>query len=305
MNQINQQLEHWAYLACLMEATAQKPGNVHPQASFPDLTYADFVKSAAVIAPLLACTTPPTVGQTILNCIRATQTVSSSNSNLGIVLLLAPLMAVSDNQTVEDGIEQILDQLTVQDTRDVYAAIRLAHPGGLGTSDTEDVSEEPSGTLRDVMRLAADRDSIASEYATAFQITLKTAVPALQEYWNQSADWEEAMIRLQLRLMSDFPDTLIARKCGSAEASQAASRAQAVLSAEHYTAELKQFDSWLRQNGNQRNPGTTADLIVATLFVALRDGFITPPPIKTIEKHVPPQLKSELKIDRNNESTKL
>ncbi|QDT41193.1 triphosphoribosyl-dephospho-CoA synthase [Gimesia alba] len=295
MSQNNQQLEHWIYLACLMEATAKKPGNVHPEAAFPDLTYSDFLKSAAVIAPILAHATPDTIGPIIKECISETQKVIPSNSNLGMVLLLTPLAAVSQEQTIAAGIDSVLDQLTIQDSREVYEAIRIAKPGGLGKTESEDVATEPTGTLRDVMCLAANRDLVAREFAHAFRITLELAVPALQELWNQGADWGEAVIRLQLRLMSEFPDTLIARKCGLEEAAESAARARTVLEAEDYTASLSQFDAWLRQNGNQRNPGTTADLIVAALFVALRDGFIPTPELDTIVRQIPSKMKPDLK----------
>lgn len=301
MSQNNRQLEHWIYLACLMEATARKPGNVHPEAAFPDLTYTDFLKSAAAIAPILANTNPDQIGAIIKECISETQKVIPSNSNLGMVLLLAPLAAVPREQTISAGIHKVINKLTVQDAREVYAAIRIANPGGLGKTESADVSTEPTGTLRDVMSLAADRDSVASEYANDFGITLKTAVPALQTFWGRCADWEAAIICLQLRLMSDFPDTLIARKCGTDEAEQSAAHAQAVLNAEEFTTSLSQFDAWLRQNGNQRNPGTTADLIVAALFVALRDGFIPTPEIGTIVSQIPPYLKPDLKSIINNE----
>ncbi len=295
MNRNNRQLENWIYLACLMEATARKPGNVHPTASFPDLTYPDFLKSAAVIAPLLAHTDSHNIGSVIRQCISETQKVIPSNSNLGMVLLLAPLAAVPLDKTIEDGIQEILTELTIQDAREVYEAIRIANPGGLGKTESEDVSVEPTGTLREVMTLAADRDSVASEYANAFQITLGTAAPALRELWKQCDDWEDAIIRLQLQLMSDFPDTLIARKRGFAEAEQSAERARTALDAEDFATGLSQFDAWLRQDGNQRNPGTTADLIVACLFVAMRDGFIPTPDLSTIRKQIPRKFEHDLR----------
>ncbi|WP_298860087.1 triphosphoribosyl-dephospho-CoA synthase [uncultured Gimesia sp.] len=290
MSKNNRQLKDFIYRACLMEVTARKPGNVHPEAAFPDLTYADFVKSAAVIAPILAEIEPHKIGYCIKECIRETQQVSSSNSNLGMVLLLAPLTAIPRNKSIAEGIHEVLQQLTIQDAIEVYEAIRMAKPGGLGKTESEDISNEPTSTLREVMCLAADHDSIASEYANNFDITLDSAVPALQTFWSQCADWEEAVIRLQLRLMSDFPDTLIARKCGIEEAQQSAVYAAEVLQAEQFDSSLAPFDSWLRFKGNQRNPGTTADLIVAALFVALRDGFIPMPELTTILKQVPTHL---------------
>jgi len=301
MSQNNQQLENWIYLACLMEATARKPGNVHPEASFHDLTYPDFLKSAKVIAPLLANTYPRTVGSVIRESISETQKVIPSNSNLGMVLLLAPLAAVPFENSIAAGIHSVLQQLTVQDAREVYEAIRIANPGGLGQTESEDVSVEPVGTLREVMCLAADRDSVASEYANNFRIGVGTAAPVLKELWSQSADWEEAVIRLQLRLMSDFPDTLIARKCGFEAAQQSAEHAQAVLKADDFTTGLTNFDAWLRQNGNQRNPGTTADLIVAGLFIAMRDGFIPTPDLSTIRKQIPQKFEHDLRTVPSHE----
>lgn len=301
MSQNNRQLENWIYLACLMEATARKPGNVHPEASFHDLAYPDFLKSANVIAPLLSNTHSRSVGSVILESISETQKVIPSNSNLGMVLLLAPLAAVPLEKTIAAGIHSVLQQLTVHDARNVYEAIRIANPGGLGQTESEDVSVEPTGTLREVMCLAADHDSVASEYANNFRITLGTAAPVLKELWSQSADWEEAVIRLQLRLMSDFPDTLIARKCGVEAAQQSAEHAQAVLKANYFTTGLTEFDAWLRQNGNQRNPGTTADLIVAGLFIAMRDGFIPTPDLSTIRKQIPQKFEHDLRTVPNHE----
>lgn len=289
MSQNNHQLEHWCYLACVMEATARKPGNVHPAVSFPDLSYADFLKSAAVIAPLLTQSIALPTGELVLACISETQKTVPSNSNLGIVLLLAPLTRIPAALKISEGIHRILHALSTEDARAVYEAIRLANPGGMGTTESADISQEPKETLREVMCLAAERDSIAREYATDFQIILNTGVPAITEYWEESDCWEAAIIRLQLRLMSDFPDTLIARKLGRDQAEEASRRARAVLQSAVRTDHLEEFDSWLRAQGNQRNPGTTADLIVATLFVAMRDGFIPAPAPGIIREKIPPQ----------------
>lgn len=297
MSKINRQLENWIYLACVMEATARKPGNVHPQASFHDLCYSDFLKSAQVIAPILANQRTHSTGALIKECIEETQKVTPSNSNLGIVLLLAPLVAVPLEIPISEGIQTILNQSTVQDSEDVYAAIRIANPGGLGKTESEDISTKPTGNLQEVMCLAASRDSIASEYAHNYRITAETAAPILKELWSQCADWEEATIRLQLRLMSEVPDTLIARKCGKEEAVQSSLLAREVLTANRFDKSLASFDSWLRKNGNQRNPGTTADLIVAGLFVAMRDGFIPTTEMSTIMKKIPQKYKHALKLN--------
>lgn len=115
--------------ACVLEASAAKPGNVHPRASFPDLTFEDFVRSAEAASPVLARAAELGVGRAIFQAIEATRAVVSSNTNLGIVLLIAPLSAVPLDQSLRDGIGNVLERLTRDDAVWVYRAIRLAQPG--------------------------------------------------------------------------------------------------------------------------------------------------------------------------------
>lgn len=265
--------------ACVLEATAAKPGNVHPGVSFADLTYADFVRSAEAVAPVLARTAAIGVGRAVFEAIQATRAVIQSNTNLGIVLLLAPLAAVPLDQTLKTGIGDVLNQLTRDDATWVYRAIRLAQPGGLGSAKSEDVSDEPTGTLLEVMKLAADRDGVAAQYANHFAWVLDEGASFLAASPDFAVHPESVVIELQLRLLAAHPDTLIARKCGAVVAKEASQRAQRVLVAGGLQAAagqslLSDFDRWLRDDGNRRNPGTTADLITACLFAALRDGTV-------------------------------
>src|SRR5262249_47524008 len=167
------------------------------------------------------------------------------------------------------------DGLDVEDARLVYQAIRLAAPGGLGEAPEQDVRQEPTRTLRAVMALAADRDLVARQYADGFRAVFEEGVPALQEGLTRTGSLEGAIVFSQLRLLAAYPDSLIARKRGTAEAEESQRRVQQVLaadwphSASGMTA-LQELDAWLRAEGHQRNPGTTADLVAACLFVALR-----------------------------------
>ncbi|MFM9960511.1 MAG: triphosphoribosyl-dephospho-CoA synthase [Planctomycetaceae bacterium] len=297
--------------ACVLEASAAKPGNVHPRAAFPDLTFEDFVRSAEAIAPVLARVKNLGVGRAIYEATAATRAVVTTNTNLGIVLLLAPMAAVpcrkveprplgsalfDDRGPLPDGrgsqsqtltcceeIGDVLSRLTRDDAAWVYRAIRLAQPGGLGKSASEDVADEPTGTLLEVMTLAAERDGIAAQYASGFAWVLKEGVPFLASVGNQFAPhWEAAIIELQLRLLAEHPDTLIARKCGWDVAAEASRRAsiclrelvQLPLESNRRAERLTEFDHWLRADGHRRNPGTTADLVAACLFAALREGLI-------------------------------
>lgn len=272
-------LEHWIRAACVLEATARKPGNVHPGASFSDLTYSDFVKSAEVIAPILAKASQVGVGETIFRAALATRQHVGTNSNLGILLLLTPLAAVPLSATLHEGLPRVLNGLSREDARDVYRAIRLSQPGGLGEVAEGDVSGDPIGTLLEMMRLAAERDRIAAEYASGFSITFNFSMPILAGVQGFESHWESAVIELHLRLMAEYPDTLIARKCGIEAANESARRARKVLNSGSLESpaalrELEELDTWLRKDGHRRNPGTTADLVAAGLFAAFRGGVL-------------------------------
>ncbi len=273
-------------LACLMEATARKPGNVHPAAKFDDLRYEDFVRAAHAIAGPLSAIRGHGVGRAIYNSVQATRETTGTNVNLGIILLFAPLAAVPEADRLEDGLPSVLMRMTVEDAEQVYSAISLAKPGGLGKATSQDISERPTVTLREAMALAADRDRIAEQYVTDFKLVFD-ARRKLCELLKHSIDWESVIIQLHVWIMSRWPDSLIARKCGVDLAEEASSRARILI--DHPGAEarfdpgqLSEFDAWLRADGHRRNPGTTADLIAATLFAALRDGLIKRPTHKAV-----------------------
>jgi triphosphoribosyl-dephospho-CoA synthase len=270
-------------LACIWEATARKPGNVHRFRDFDDLTYLDFLASAAAVAPVLGTARGRRPGSTVLACVRATRQVARTNANLGIILLLAPLASVPDDDEFHTGVGRVLQGLDVEDARLTYEAIRLANPGGLGQAPDQDVAGEPTQSLRDVMLLAADRDLVARQYANGYREVFDDGVAAFRTGIERTACVEGAIIRAHLSLMAQHPDTLIARKRGPAEAREAGERAGRVLQCgwpERETGRLEfaRLDAWLRQDGHSRNPGSTADLITATLFVALREGIIGIPP---------------------------
>ena len=271
-----------AQVACVWEATARKPGNVHRYRDFDDAGYVDFLLSAAALAPVLATACQRPVGATVLEAVRATRRVVRTNTNLGIALLLAPLAAVPAGEDLRAGVERVLAALTVEDARLAYEAIRQAAPGGLGHVTEQDVAAEPTRTLREVMALAAGRDLIARQYASSYTEVFDDGAPAVFAGLGLSGSVEGAVIHAHLTLMARHPDTLIARKRGPAEAAEAAARARMVLEEgwPHRPAgraALAELDDWLRAEGNGRNPGATADLIAACLFVLLREGTIPLP----------------------------
>jgi triphosphoribosyl-dephospho-CoA synthase len=175
----------------------------------------------------------------------------------------------------------ILANLTVADTKHVYQAIRLASAGGLGEAPDQDVRDEPTVTLLEAMKLAADRDMIARQYANGFADVFDFGTPAFLEAFAKFGSVEAAIVDCQLRWLAAFPDSLIARKNGLAVAEDVQKRAISVMelggiATPEGRAAGVALDRHLRSDGNKLNPGTTADLIAACLFVALREGKIAP-----------------------------
>ncbi len=266
-------------LACLLEVSAPKPGNVSPERHFHDTRYEDFLASAVAIGPALAEAGQTGLGPTIRRAVTATRQWTRSNTNLGIVLLLAPLAraALLPGDSLRQRLGHVLGTTTREDAAEVYAAIRDARPGGLGEASYEDVSESPSVTLREAMALAADRDAIAREYITDFALTFDVGVPALRRARQEGLTWTEASVDAFLSLLDATADTHIARKLGPAEAETVSQRAREVLSAGGIrSAEgrraLAQLDAELRDPRNRRNPGATADLTCAAIFVVILEG---------------------------------
>ena len=281
-------------LACVLEASAPKPGNVSPGRPFEDLRYEDFVASALAIGrPFEAAGTRP-LGQTVRLAIEATREWTMSNTNLGIILLLAPLaravgkwgresfydfrkMTPDPITVLQPHVRGVLDETTVDDAREVYEAIRLAKPGGLGRAESQDVADEPTMTLLEVMRLAADRDSIAGEYASGFELTFTTGAPALDRARCERLAWDDAIVETFLTLLAVKPDTHIVRRAGQAAAEEVSQRARGVLgeggvrSAAGRRA-IDDMDRALRDGRHTLNPGTTADLTTAAIFVVLLGG---------------------------------
>ena len=270
-----------ATLACVWEVTAPKPGNVYRGADFEDTSYADFITSAVVVGPILAQTAALGVGPTVLAAVRATQRAVGTNTNLGTLLLLAPLAAVESEQSYRHSLATVLDSLNDEDTSTIYQAIREARAGGLGQVPQADVHrQDTSGfTLREAMRLASSHDQIAAQYTNGFHDVLDSSAPWIFEGIGRGWTLAAAVVHTYLRLLSVHPDSLVARKCGQQVAEEVSLRSREVLALgdpgdPKYEQGLEELDFWLRADGHRRNPGTTADLIAAGLFVLLRQGAV-------------------------------
>jgi triphosphoribosyl-dephospho-CoA synthase len=264
-----------AQLACVLEVSAEKPGNISPSHDFHDTSYEEMLRSAIAAGPELARAGDRSVGETVLAVVEASRRVAPANTNLGIALLLAPLAkAALEAGPLRARLAATLRALDVTDARAAYAAIRLAGAAGLQERVAHDVRSEPAVGLREAMASAAERDSVASEYVTDYALTFDTGVPALAAALRDGLALRDAIVELHLRLLDQVPDTLVARKRGAGTAARVSAGARDVLAAGGVRSAagrraLRSFDASLREQGNALNPGTTADLVTATLFVAL------------------------------------
>jgi triphosphoribosyl-dephospho-CoA synthase len=295
--------------ACRLDVAALKPGNVHVFAAGHRMSVADFTESARVSAPFVA---DPAlmVGERIRRSVEATFEAVGCNTNLGILLLSAPLAmaAALRSETAAAGpprhgkeasapalaktpaqkalaalrasLNSVLDSLTHDDAREVYRAIARASPAGLGDADEADVRHEPPPglTLLDAMRLAADRDLVARQYATGFDLVLDVTGGALLPVLAEGLPADLAVSYIFLQLLAVQPDTHIARKHGPEAAEDVALEATEVLSDLRFCspwdwtrpeveARLLAFDAGLK--ARSLNPGALADVMVAIAFAGL------------------------------------
>jgi triphosphoribosyl-dephospho-CoA synthase len=268
----NQPIAEAFLAACQDEIRAPKPGNVHVYGEGHGMTAEHFLVSAsAATAPL--CKTNARVGDRILAAVEATSTAVGMNTNLGILLLCAPLAAACENASsdLRQSLAAILRELDRADAEKTFNAIARALPGGLGHAERHDVQEPARVGLREAMAEAAGRDRIAYQYVSDFEDIFVTGRRSLCEARARirSAPWQ--VVAVYLTFLATFPDTHILRKYGASTACAVQEEAELIRATfetlsepENYLGEILAFDRKLK--ARKLNPGTSADLTVATLF---------------------------------------
>lgn len=290
--------------SCILEASSEKPGNISPTQSFTDTKFEDFLAGSNALKPAVAAAALAGynvgLGDTPLEKIRLGALIkkavsdvgrshSGGNTHLGVALLFIPIAAGSGLclaekkgfDSLRDCIRRVLSASTVEDALDFYDAVNLANAGGLPESELDVKAEESKTEIRekqltflDIMKLSAEKDTLARELVSGLPAVFDEATPMLSNLTERLGDVSDAVIQTYLVVLSKHSDTLIAKKAGAAEAERVSKWASEVLSAGGVLTEegkeaIRVFDRELRVYGNKLNPGTTADLIAATIFVSM------------------------------------
>ena len=267
--------------ACACDVNAFKPGNVSVYNAGHDMSVDDFILSAEVSATPIS-NPDYTLGEKIFYAVKATKGAVGCNTNLGILLLCAPLIQAVQKkqfgQSLQDALQQVLEQTSVEDAEWVFKAITLAAPGGLGNAGDQDVNESPAVTLTQAMEIAKDKDKIAMQYATNYKDIFNFSILRYNSGLSRFESQEWATVFVFTGLLRKFPDSHIERKYGNKHSEWVLNKIIAVDDAllntqdpEQLLPMLHKVDKAFKDKGI--NPGTTADLTVATVFVVIMEAF--------------------------------
>jgi triphosphoribosyl-dephospho-CoA synthase len=306
-----QQISQCLQLAILLEVSSEKPGNVNLTSSFEGTTCQHFLASAIAAGPALqkaarqgilvagnkVCLEKVGLGQLIKTCVSDVNAWQrGGNTILGTIMLFVPIAAAAgmtsekkdfsfELREMRKNIDKIISASTALDSVHLYQAIAIANPSGLNKSADLDVNDSASKqrliqeniTLLDVFKIGADYDDISNEWVNNFPVTFDLGYPYLKEQL-KTKHLNTAIVHTFLKILSERPDTFIARKVGRQKAIEVSADAKVVLElggleTEKGKKSLREFDQKLRQSQNKCNPGTTADLTAAALALCTLSGY--------------------------------
>jgi triphosphoribosyl-dephospho-CoA synthase len=268
--------------ACEIELQAFKPGNVSIYSPAHDMTVEDFILSATVSADSVSNPTY-SLGEKIYYAVKATRDAVGCNTNLGIILLAAPLMQAywqrQIGQSLRESLMVVLANTTLQDAEWAFKAITLAAPGGLGKSEQQDVNQTPEVTLLQAMQIASPKDRIALQYTNGFKDIFDFSVLQYNRAFVLSGESSWSALSVFAELLAKFPDSHIERKFGSQYSEWIAAEMATLCEALNNAGTLDELMPMLHRldqtfKAKRINPGTTADLTVATLLVVFLEKLI-------------------------------
>lgn len=273
-------------IACCLEVSSFKPGNVHRNRDYNDIMYHHFIASGIGFGNIVyeASKDSKNSGYYIKKGVIESKKWSPTNANLGILMLHIPIAMAAgklekfNEDKLKKELKEIVSNTTTEDAINVYDAINIAMAGGLNTPEEgPDVSSEDAKkelieknlTLYDVFKISSEWDNISKEWTDNFQISFK-GYNLLKEYYEEFENINLSITKTFLKILSEHPDTLISRKKGIENSKMVSEMAKEVL--ENFNQEkVIEFDKFLSKEGNKLNPGTTADLIASSLMIYLLD----------------------------------
>jgi triphosphoribosyl-dephospho-CoA synthase len=297
-------------LAILLEVSAHKPGNVSVVTNFEKTFYDHFLASAVVAASSFETAAQKGifvsqgkvdvadvgVGLIVKKCIADINAWQhGGNTLLGAVILLSPVavaagMASSlkgfDAQCLRRNLRNVVKSTTPKDAVNMYAAIEMANPSGLGKAPALDINDPDSVnrilddeiSLYEVFKIAEKYDTICSEWVNNYPITFNLAYPSLAKGLQSESDPSDAIVQTFLEVLAEIPDTFIARKTGIEKAREISLKAREILNLGGTATlvgrkSISEFDRELRKASNLLNPGTTADIVSAGLALCVLNGY--------------------------------
>ena len=272
-----------AQLAMLLEVSASpKPGNIDRDHDYEDTTYEHFLASTVSVFFVFEKTSQSTSGVGLL--VREAMEESGrwqigGNTHFGTFLLLIPLiMAAGQSESyegVKDNANRIMRETTAQDAVDMY---KVFNSTDIKVKDVDDLDVyNPSSlekikrkglTLYDIMRRSAPYDLISRELIGGFERSFKYTSIMKEKVCEM--DINDSIVWTYLTALSEEPDTFIAIKFDDEKAEFVSKEAFEILN-DFNEEKIREFDERLIRDGV--NPGSTADLIAAAIFLALLDGL--------------------------------
>ena len=284
-----------AQIASVLEVSGwPKPGNVHRTRNYDDMVFQDFAISAVVIGDTMEEVATQAkeaddlskaeLGRFILQSVDETNKWIETNTNLGIMMMCIPIAAAAsisgEFDEIQENVGRLMDATTVDDAVNLYDAINIADAGGMGDQEEFDVMSEKAKdelrannqTMYDVLEISAGWDRLANELTNKMPVCFEIGYPTFYNFWESSDDVDAinmATVLTFMTVLSQIPDTLISRKYGDETAESVSQKAAEILKFkddDSFVEKLLEFDDYLFENGY--NPGTTADLTAASIFLS-------------------------------------
>ena len=282
-------------IASVLEVSGYpKPGNVHRTRNYDDMVFQDFVISGVVIgdtmeevanqAKEIDDLSNAELGKYILQAVNETNKWIETNTNLGIMMMCIPIAAsaaISNGfDEIQENVGRLMDATTVEDAVNLYDAINVADAGGMGDQEEFDVMSEKAKdelrannqTMYDVLKISAGWDRLANELTSKMPVCFEIGYPTFSDFWKTCDDVDvinKASVLTFMTILSQVPDTLISRKYGNEIAEAVSRKAEGILKFkddDSFVEKLLEFDDYLYEN--KYNPGTTADLTAASIFLS-------------------------------------